>query len=105
MASLADMFKEKERTNWLKVWLAIDISKSGLNTSLTTKLGIFTSTFKAKKDQLAQAVPQHIYNITNNAQGRFVIKFVRKLSRNIGIKSVLGRIHLRIPGKQTIGKL
>ncbi|XP_052226174.1 uncharacterized protein LOC127841393 [Dreissena polymorpha] len=30
MASLADVFKDKERTNWLKAWLAIDIAKSGL---------------------------------------------------------------------------
>ncbi|KAH3780655.1 hypothetical protein DPMN_158474 [Dreissena polymorpha] len=30
MASLADVFKEKERFNWLKAWLAIDIAKSGL---------------------------------------------------------------------------
>ncbi|KAH3780571.1 hypothetical protein DPMN_158388 [Dreissena polymorpha] len=30
MASLADVFKEKERSNWLKAWLAIDIAKSGL---------------------------------------------------------------------------
>ncbi|KAH3775452.1 hypothetical protein DPMN_176854 [Dreissena polymorpha] len=30
MAYLADVFKEKERTNWLKAWLAIDIAKSGL---------------------------------------------------------------------------
>ncbi|KAH3811454.1 hypothetical protein DPMN_139864 [Dreissena polymorpha] len=30
MASLADVFTESERTNWLKAWLAIDIAKSGL---------------------------------------------------------------------------
>ncbi|KAH3706292.1 hypothetical protein DPMN_065677 [Dreissena polymorpha] len=30
MASLADVFTEKERTNWLKAWLAVDIAKSGL---------------------------------------------------------------------------
>ncbi|KAH3783299.1 hypothetical protein DPMN_161234 [Dreissena polymorpha] len=30
MARLADVFTEPERTNWLKAWLAIDISKSGL---------------------------------------------------------------------------
>ncbi|KAH3868624.1 uncharacterized protein LOC127867830 [Dreissena polymorpha] len=30
MVSLADVFTESERTNWLKVWLAIDIAKSGL---------------------------------------------------------------------------
>ncbi|XP_052244576.1 uncharacterized protein LOC127853827 [Dreissena polymorpha] len=30
MASLADVYKDKERTNWLKAWLAIDIAKSGL---------------------------------------------------------------------------
>ncbi|KAH3811310.1 hypothetical protein DPMN_139720 [Dreissena polymorpha] len=31
MASLADVFTESERTNWLKAWLAIDIAKSGLD--------------------------------------------------------------------------
>ncbi|KAH3820404.1 uncharacterized protein LOC127832627 [Dreissena polymorpha] len=31
MASLADVFTEKERTNWLKAWLAVDIGKSGLD--------------------------------------------------------------------------
>ncbi|KAH3790691.1 hypothetical protein DPMN_168898 [Dreissena polymorpha] len=30
MASLADVFTDQERTNWLKAWLAIDIAKSGL---------------------------------------------------------------------------
>ncbi|XP_052247743.1 uncharacterized protein LOC127855890 [Dreissena polymorpha] len=30
MANLADVFTDKERTNWLKAWLAVDIAKSGL---------------------------------------------------------------------------
>ncbi|XP_052220052.1 uncharacterized protein CXorf38-like [Dreissena polymorpha] len=30
MSSLSDVFTEKERTNWLKAWLAVDIAKSGL---------------------------------------------------------------------------
>jgi hypothetical protein len=30
MASLADVFTESDRTNWLKAWLAINIAKSGL---------------------------------------------------------------------------
>ncbi|KAH3811271.1 uncharacterized protein LOC127836583 [Dreissena polymorpha] len=30
MASLSAVFTEKEKTNWLKAWLAVDITKSGL---------------------------------------------------------------------------
>ncbi|KAH3692291.1 hypothetical protein DPMN_194741 [Dreissena polymorpha] len=30
MPSLSDVFAEKERTNWLKAWLAVDFAKSGL---------------------------------------------------------------------------
>ncbi|KAH3803167.1 hypothetical protein DPMN_156868 [Dreissena polymorpha] len=29
MASLANVFTDNERTNWLKAWLAVDIAKSG----------------------------------------------------------------------------
>ncbi|KAH3718382.1 hypothetical protein DPMN_061185 [Dreissena polymorpha] len=31
MASLADVFNDQERTNWLKAWFIIDIAKSGLD--------------------------------------------------------------------------
>ncbi|XP_052272018.1 uncharacterized protein LOC127872720 isoform X2 [Dreissena polymorpha] len=37
MASLADVFTEKERTNWLKAWLAVDIAKSGLDNFAETE--------------------------------------------------------------------
>ncbi|XP_052227708.1 uncharacterized protein LOC127842314 [Dreissena polymorpha] len=47
MASLAELFKEKERSNWLKAWLAIDIAKSGL---------------EHLADNEAQNFHQHIYN-------------------------------------------
>ncbi|KAH3780556.1 hypothetical protein DPMN_158373 [Dreissena polymorpha] len=47
MASLADVFKEKKRLNWLKAWLAIDIAKSGL---------------EHLADNEAQTFHQHIYN-------------------------------------------
>ncbi|XP_052226171.1 uncharacterized protein LOC127841392 isoform X3 [Dreissena polymorpha] len=47
MASLADVFKDKERTNWLKAWLAIDIAKSGL---------------EHFADNEAQNFHQHIYS-------------------------------------------
>ncbi|KAH3785584.1 uncharacterized protein LOC127843245 [Dreissena polymorpha] len=37
MASLADVFTESERTNWLKAWLAIDIAKSGIEQFVETE--------------------------------------------------------------------
>ncbi|KAH3783146.1 hypothetical protein DPMN_161074 [Dreissena polymorpha] len=46
MASLGDVFKEKERTNWLKAWLALDIAKPGLENFVTNE---------------AQNFHQHIY--------------------------------------------
>ncbi|KAH3783237.1 hypothetical protein DPMN_161170 [Dreissena polymorpha] len=47
MASLADVFKDQERTNWLKAWLAIDIVKTGL---------------EHLADNEAQKFHQHIYS-------------------------------------------
>ncbi|XP_052227337.1 uncharacterized protein LOC127842048 isoform X3 [Dreissena polymorpha] len=37
MASLAGVFKEKERTNWLKAWLALDIAKLGFENFVTSE--------------------------------------------------------------------
>ncbi|KAH3734119.1 uncharacterized protein LOC127850360 [Dreissena polymorpha] len=46
MASLADVLSEKERTNWLKAWLALDIAKSGLQKFVQTEAQNFhTSIF------------------------------------------------------------
>ncbi|KAH3844156.1 hypothetical protein DPMN_086410 [Dreissena polymorpha] len=38
MASLADVFNDKESTNWLKAWLAVDIAKSGLDHFVETEV-------------------------------------------------------------------
>ncbi|XP_052218328.1 uncharacterized protein LOC127835949 [Dreissena polymorpha] len=48
MASLADVFTEEERTNWLKAWLAVDIAKSGLehfaeNEAKTVHINIYNN--------------------------------------------------------------
>ncbi|KAH3780522.1 hypothetical protein DPMN_158338 [Dreissena polymorpha] len=56
MASLADVFKEKERSNWLKAWLALDIAKSGL---------------EHLADNEAQNFHQHIYSqVTSNLKSQ-----------------------------------
>ncbi|XP_052214947.1 uncharacterized protein LOC127833629 isoform X4 [Dreissena polymorpha] len=52
MASLADVFTEKESTNWLKAWLAVDIAKSGLdhfaeNEAKTLHLNIYNAVWSS----------------------------------------------------------
>ncbi|KAH3808667.1 uncharacterized protein LOC127834048 [Dreissena polymorpha] len=62
MASLTDVFTEKERTNWLKAWLAVDIAKSGLEHFV---------------DKEAQIVHADIYKVVTSRFGTANINQVR----------------------------
>ncbi|XP_052227742.1 uncharacterized protein LOC127842333 [Dreissena polymorpha] len=71
MASLADVFKEKERSNWLKAWLAIDIAKSGLehladNEAQTFHQHIYSQVTSTLKSQSATCTSCNTTNLLQN---------------------------------------
>ncbi|XP_052225970.1 uncharacterized protein LOC127841290 isoform X3 [Dreissena polymorpha] len=71
MASLADGFKEKERLNWLKAWLAIDIAKSGLehladNEAQTFHQHIYSQVTSTLKSQSATCTSCNTTNLLRN---------------------------------------
>ena len=73
MASLADVFKEKERSNWLKTWLAIDIAKSGLehladNEAQTFHQHIYSQVTSTLKSQSATCTSCNTTNLLRNQQ-------------------------------------
>ncbi|XP_052240952.1 uncharacterized protein LOC127851293 isoform X2 [Dreissena polymorpha] len=58
MASLSAVFSEKERTNWLKAWLAVDIAKAGLeqfveNEAITLQASIYKLVLSSSQAQAA----------------------------------------------------
>ncbi|XP_052226469.1 uncharacterized protein LOC127841588 [Dreissena polymorpha] len=73
MASLADVFKEKERSNWLKAWLAIDIAKSGLehladNEAQTFHQHIYSQVTSTLKSQSATCTSCNTTHLLRNQQ-------------------------------------
>ncbi|XP_052214985.1 uncharacterized protein LOC127833643 isoform X3 [Dreissena polymorpha] len=63
MANLSAVFTEKERTNWLKTWLAVDIAKSGLeqfveNEAKTIHTNIFNNVWSINSSQATCSVCQ-----------------------------------------------
>ncbi|KAH3753197.1 hypothetical protein DPMN_187831 [Dreissena polymorpha] len=66
MASLADVFTGKERTNWLKAWLAVDIAKSGLEQFAENEARtVHTNIYKTVLSSVPVPVACNICNTAN----------------------------------------